>query len=209
MKNKLRILLVAFFSIFLLTGSALALTHIDFGYAGQPGGTINADSTYAIGQNIPINILTVFGNDYGFNGNGTPDFSTAGLVMNFANTPDQNYITISNTAQGNWLSGSFSTFKVDTLSPVIRISASGPDTKADWLLRDLGIPVDTQFQFFGFTIATSELEVSTASLVYQGLYTGAAFSTDIANVAAVPEPASMLLFGLGLIGLAAVRRKLK
>ncbi|PKN69806.1 MAG: hypothetical protein CVU54_09055 [Deltaproteobacteria bacterium HGW-Deltaproteobacteria-12] len=34
-------------------------------------------------------------------------------------------------------------------------------------------------------------------------------SLTISDVSSVPEPASMLLFGLGLLGLAGLRRKLK
>jgi hypothetical protein len=58
------------------------------------------------------------------------------------------------------------------------------------------LPVNTPFTFFGFTIA---FQPGAA-----GTYTP--FSTDMSNTA-IPEPGTMVLFGTGLVGLAAIARK--
>ena len=69
---------------------------------------------------------------------------------------------------------------------------AGPDTKSDVSLGVLGINIGTAFEHFGFNIESAN---------------GTVISTDIINTAVVPVPATVWLFGSGLIGLVAVARR--
>jgi hypothetical protein len=179
---------------------------IDFGTgsAGQ-GGTVTQNGSNAIGLNIPVGLLSVtIGNSmttYNTSGaaNGVSASNVAALSFNTA----ANTITIVGgiptlgIANGTTLlTGTFSSVSVTNQGGVLlSVSGSGPDTKSQALLQALGVPLNTQFQFFGFSIS---------SILNGNTYN--AFSTDIANTA-VPEPTSMLLLGSVLVSVCTVLRR--
>jgi hypothetical protein len=88
------------------------------------------------------------------------------------------------------LSGSFLSWTADANG---LHNALGPDTKGATLLTALGLPTNTQFAFFGFSL--------TSSLIPGQTNQWAIISTDIRNTA-VPEPGSLMLLGSGLLGAA-------
>jgi len=191
--NKI-IKLVSFFIYFTLAAystNASAAIVIDFstGLAGS-GGTITYDGTDVIGEDIVIGALLVEGAP---TGNGT---YTVDALLNF-NTA-LNTISIFGTVNPlvvnatELLTGSFDSFSYETVGGNEVFSASGPDTKSCALLCELGIPSDTAFNFFGFSIESAN---------------GSVVSTDFVNTAVVPVPAAAWLFASGVIGLLGVVRR--
>jgi len=182
--------------------SAHAFAIIDFGTGAlEDGGILTyLGGNNSSGVNIPIGSMRVSGTPY-FNGE---SIVTDG-VLNY-NT-SLNTVTIYGSVFGlpdaNLLTGSFSSFTTIFTAgrSLMLINASGPDTKSPALLTELGLSTDTKFELYGFSLSGQPYEGSRTTFK--------ATSTDFRNTSVVPEPISLLLFGLGLIGVAGIRRKIK
>jgi hypothetical protein len=197
MKNLARILsIIGYFALASIPLNAAAAVVIDFatGLAG-PGGTISYDGVNTVGGNINIGALTAQGTPL------NPGTYTTNAILNF--DTEANTISIVgdvpglNVEQTTLLSGSFSSFTYTAIpasgGTTEIFSGQGPDIKDPELLAALGVPANTPFDFFGFTIESVN---------------GTVVSTDIVNTA-VPVPATVWLFGSGLLGLVGIARRKK
>ena len=182
----------------LFSGSAYADTVIiDMGSGLAPsGGVITVSGGNAVGTDIPLGSLSIAGAP---TGNGVYDLS--GSAVSGAASLDFNTVANTVTVTGAvpglgitdtvLLSGSFTSFTVNANGI---FGATGPDTKSALLLAALGLPANTQFDFFGFSLTG----LSTGENTYT------AISTDFKNTATVPEPGSGALLAIGgmFLGLA-------
>jgi len=198
----------------LISIPAYAVT-IDFGTGNLPaGGNVAISGDDVIGSGIPIGSLQVLDN------RNMPD-ATVNLVLDSPWNIDKYYLSFNTDDDNNFIKvygineqvsfasvggdnafppaywellvGTISSFTVEHPSARnIYFSATGVDSKNPLLLSMFDIDPNTKWSFFGFSFALTE--------------DGKAYSTDISNTS-VPEPTSLLLLGLGLMGVAVLRRK--
>lgn len=210
--------LMMLLGLLVLTAPMFGAISIDFGTgdAGTGGTFTLLSGGNAKGQGIPIDTLTVSGagaadgvydvdgvtTGSGESGVGTLEFNTqTNVIAIVGSIVCQNTLgactghavgdtIVANTAL---LTGSFNSFTANNFG---LLNATGPDTKAASLLTALGIPLSTKFSYFGFSLTTG------------GVAGGSVISTDIQNTS-VPEPSSIVLFGVVLLGCCALMRRRK
>ena len=196
MKNLTRTLaLISYFALASLSLNATAAAVIDFGTGlAGPGGTLSYDGVNTIGTNINIGGLTAEATPAGagtYAVTALLNFNTAANTISIVGDVPGLGIPAGTTL----LTGSFSSFSYTAIpgaGGVTEIfSGQGPDQKDTGLLTALGLPDNTPFDFFGFSIESVN---------------GTVVSTDIVNTA-VPVPAAVWLFGSGLLGLVGIARR--
>ncbi len=184
---------------------------IDFGVIAPTGGSIyyTGGATPLFGKDIDVDNVTGIGTP--LHSGGPNALALAGYFLNFNTgnlvTADSSHwyfgpggsITISDGST-TLLTGTFTSMQVVAVGPTYKVAIPGFfDTKDPNLLAYFGLPDMTYSGNFNISFNAPGLPPG-------GFTSRELLSGDISNTP-VPEPATMLLLGSGLIGLAGYGRK--
>jgi hypothetical protein len=200
--SKAAVVAALFVVAFSTPAHAAAIIDFSSGYT-LAGGTMTVDAWgNVIGSNIGIDLLEVSGTGR----DGTYDVSGGVLSFDTANHKISIVGSVSSLGIYNQtlLIGSISSFDFDTgpFNVLGLFSATGPDSKSPKLLDALGIPRDSTFQYFGFSIGFDKTPLNDN-------HTYNVVNADIVNTQ-VPEPSTIALLAMGFVGLAGnARRRLR
>jgi PEP-CTERM motif-containing protein len=197
----------AAFALFLPVTRASAAPIIDFSTGSAPaGGLFTLSGGNATGAGIPVGVMIISGvpsNDGAYDTSGTAASNAlfgdadGSAVLAFNTAGDSISVTGGVPAFGVLpgsvlINGSFQGFIVNSNG----LTGWGPMTTNPLLLAALGLPTSTRFAFFGFSMTANQIDVNTWATI----------SSDF-RANAIPEPASILLIGAGLLGLRKTLRK--
>jgi hypothetical protein len=217
MMKRLKITAITALVTALMAAPAMAWPVIDFhtGLAGE-GGSISWDGTNLVGSDIPIGGMFIVDSDSAdgvYLVSGTASGSGGGMYGSLDFDTSASWITVTGcipglsigtvdadgncTAPETLMSGTIEGWD-RTHAHNGLISAFGEDTKHELLVAAVGIPQTLPWEFFGFAITTRTLNPDGTP--------GAVISSDIRNTP-VPEPATMILLGSGLLAAFRARRR--